>query len=324
MFFKNSQSARKNPFDAIFQKVEFQDVIKNKSCVPDFPYIVDIELTNHCNLKCIFCGQQAMNRKKGFLKDEILKKVIDECAIYNTPIRFIRWGEPFLHEKIIVFFKYIKSKNLLLHVTNNGLVISQKHMEALIDLEINSLIFSFQGGTKEQYEIMRNNTLYHVLKNNVLKMVELRGDKNKPYIHISTTITDETKDQIDSFVNYWGNIVDSVGVGHTNLSRLTSNQINSFEARNKIELLKKHETVKKIYRPCTEVYQKLSIDWDGKVTCCCGDYDNFMTIGDIEESSLYNIWNNSNELKMFRELLNKNYHRSLALCSTCYHAYEEY
>lgn len=322
--FKNPNSKRENPFRKIYDSEKFKTILQHKDNLPKFPFLVDVELTNRCNLNCIFCGQQAMTRPKGFISEEIIKKVADECSQHQTPIRFIRWGEPFLHPKIIDFSRYIKSKGLLLHITNNGLAIKESDMKALIEIGVDSLIFSFQGATKEEYEKMRNNQRYDELKANVLKIVELREDREKPFIHISSTMTNETEKEINNFFNYWGNIVDSVGVGKTNLSRISTHQIKSFEILGKHETLRKQETIKKIYRPCTEVYQKLSVDWDGKVSCCCGDYDNFMTIGDINDSTLYELWHNSPKLKMFREMLDNNMHKSLTLCSTCYHFYEEF
>jgi len=324
MIFENPNLKRENPFRRIYDSEEFKSVLMRKDAAPSFPYLLDVELTNHCNLRCIFCGQQAMTRNKGFMSEEIFKKVINECSKYKTPVRLIRWGEPFLHPKIIDFCRYVKSKGLILHVTTNGLTIKEDDMKSLLELELDSMIFSFQGSTKEQYEIMRNNNRHDELRENVLKMVKIRGDKDKPFIHISSTVANDTKEQIKTFVDYWGHIVDSVGIGNTHLSRLSTHQIKSLETITKLEALKEQETLKKCYKPCMEVYQKLSVDWDGKVTCCNSDFDNFMTVGDLAESSIFDIWNKSKELKVFREILNKNLHRSLSLCSTCYHTYEEF
>lgn len=108
----NPNSNRKNVFRNTYDNTLFKTILENKEKLPKFPFIVDIEVTNHCNLNCLFCGQQAMTRPKGFMSKEIFEKVVDECAKYSTPIRIIRWGEPFLHKEIIEFCKYIKSKNL--------------------------------------------------------------------------------------------------------------------------------------------------------------------------------------------------------------------
>lgn len=324
MLFKNINSTRKNPFRKIYDSKNYKTVLRRKERPEDFPYLVDVELTNHCNLNCLFCGQQVMKRPKGFMDEKVFKKIADECAKFSTPIRLIRWGEPFLHPKIIDFCRYAKSKNLLLHITNNGLAIKESDMWALVEMGLDSLIFSFQGADKEGYELMRNNKFYDNLAANVLKFVEIRGKKKKPFIHISSTMLNEPPEKINKFVKYWGGIVDSVGVGSTNLSRLSRNQIKSLEVAKKLNGLKNQETVEKIYRPCTEVYQKLSVDWDGKVTCCCNDFDNFLTVGNINQSSLHYIWHNSRDLKIFRELLDKEKFKSLTLCSTCYHTYKEF
>ncbi len=324
MLFKNPHSKRENPFRKIYDHKDFKRVLSQKQNLPQFPYLLDVELTNHCNLSCLFCGQQAMTRSKGFMSEKILNRIVDECKKYHTPIRFIRWGEPFLHPQIIDFCKYVKSKGLILHITNNGLAIKESQMKELIELEVDSLVFSFQGATKKQYELMRDNRRYEELKENVTNMVRLRRDKEKPFVHISSTMTSETKEEIETFINQWCYIVDSIGIGKTNLSRLSAHQINSFKTIDEVELLKKQETIKKCYKECAEVYQKLSVDWDGKVTCCCGDFDNFLVVGDLTQATLFDIWNNSKELKIFRELLAKNKHKSLTLCSTCYHTYEEF
>ena len=155
-------------------------------------------------------------------------------------------------------------------------------------------------------------------------IVKERGEEEKPYIHVSCTITNESKSQVNKFIKYWGNIADSVGVGKTNLSRFNLAQIKKFKNIGKFEEIKKQETIKKVYKPCKEVYQKLSVDWDGKVSACCGDYDQYLTVGDTNKQALEKIWNKSEKLKAIRVLLDKGCFRSLALCSTCFHTYEEF
>jgi len=324
MFFKNPKSRRENQFRKVYDSPQFLNVLENIEKPTKFPFLVDVELTNNCNLSCIFCGQQAMTRKKGFMSRRVFKKIVDECSNYKTPIRLIRWGEPFLHPKVFDFLKYAKDKKLLVHITTNGLLLDPQKMRKIVDLELDSLIFSFQGVTKKEYQLMRNNHFYDKLKNNILQMIRIRDRKDKPYIHISCTVTNESRKQIDKFINYWGHIVDSVGIGKTNLSRFSASQIKKFETIGKLQELKKQETIKKIYRPCTEIYQKLSVDFDGRVSACCADYDNYLTVGKLNKQSLKEIWQKSEKLRTFRFLLNKKCFRSLTLCSTCYHTYEEF
>ena len=202
--------------------------------------------------------------------------------------------------------KYIKKKKLLLHITNNGLAIKEKHMKALVDLKVDSIIFSFQGATKDEYQLMRDNKRYDELVKNIKKLIKIRGKKSKPYIKITSTMLDDTPEDIEKFMKLWEGIVDEVRIGKTipfwNPKRL----IKLYGAK---------------YRPCSEVYQKTSVDWDGKISACCGDYDNLLTIGEIQNTTLKEAWNGE-KLNAIRTLLDNNMHRCLTKCSTCTFAHE--
>ena len=283
--------------------------VYNKPYNEDFPNIIDIELTNHCNLNCLMCSRQFMTRKEGYMSEEIFKRIIDTCQKHNTAIRLIRWGEPFLHPNILEWCKYVKSKGLLLHITTNGVLLTEKDLEKILKIGIDSIIFSLQGTDQEGYEYMRDNRKYQKLVNTISKLLRMRKDGDKPFIHISTTVTDESQEEIDEFTEFWENTigVDSVGVGKTNLSR--------FEEDNMIGV----DTGKKEYIPCNEVFTKLSVDWDGKITACCGDYDNLLTIGHVDDG-IEEVWNGK-RLECIRHILDNMDHRMLTLCNKCYSAH---
>jgi len=323
MEFHNPGSGRQNPFRGVYDCVEYVKAWQRKDTLLPFPLLVDIELTNHCNLKCFFCGQVVMNREKGFMSRDTFTKVADECARHKAAVRLIRWGEPFLHKNIVEFCRYMKAKGIMVHITTNGIPLTEAGMEAMVEMQLDSIKFSFQGATKEKYQAMRNNDKYDTLKANIEKLIRIRGDKTAPYIHISSTMTDESADQIEAFTQYWGHIVDSVGTGKTNMSMFPVELLPPDpELRRNVASLRRSESIVKEYRPCGEIYRKLSVDWDGKVTCCCSDYDNHLTVGHVAESSLEDIWKHSKSLRAFRDLLDNNQHRSLTRCAMCYHEYE--
>lgn len=319
----NPTSKRRNVFKDVYDNPAFKDVLVGRDKLPQFPFLVDIEVTNFCNLECIFCGQRIMTRARGYMTDKIFRKVVDECEKHNTPIRLIRWGEPFLHPDIISFIAYIKNeKNIPLHISTNGLSINEAQLDKIVELSLDSILFSFQGVTKKEYEKMRNNNRYDELESNIKKLIAIRGDKLKPYIHISTSVTNESESEINNFMSYWGNIVDSVSAGKTNLSRIYSLQENTNKKLNDIEALLGGETLEKVYLPCKEIYQKLSVNYDGSVSACSTDFNNYMIVGDLNENSLKEIWNRSERLKAYRILLDNMQHNGLTLCRVCYPRYK--
>jgi radical SAM protein with 4Fe4S-binding SPASM domain len=283
---------RRNIFNTIYGSKEYQ----TSKSLP-MPAIVDIEMTNHCNLRCKMCDRQRMSRLRGFMPEHIFCKVVDECQKYKIPLRFIGWGEPFLHPKLIDYLEY--AKPLALHVTNNGQIISERNMRDLVKLGLDSIIFSFQGATKKGYEEMRIGSDYDKLIRNINKLIEIRGNKDKPFIHVSSTMTNESRDEISAFVNHWNATVDSVGFGKTNMHDQAGD---------------------KDYRPCMEVWHKLTVKWDGQVSACCGDFDNTLVVGNMKDFTLKEIWEGE-ELKAVRTLLDNNRHRSLTLCKDCVASY---
>jgi len=297
-------------FKELYNSKDYRDVLKNKPSL--FPFIIDVELTNHCNFNCVFCGQREMKREKGFMSTKMFKEIVEECRLWKVPIRLIRWGEPLLHPNIVEYCQHIKDNNLPLHITTNGSMLTDEMIEAFVEMGVDSIIFSMQGATKKGYEQMRGNH-YELLEENIEKLFVARGRKKKPYIQITSTMTNETKEEIKAFIDYWEKTVDEVSIGKTNLSRVKVSPE-----------LKKQETIKKEYRPCTEVYQKLSVDWDGKVSCCCADWDRFMTVGDLSENTLQEIWGSSKRLKAFRKILDAMGHKKLEMCKKCYHTYKDF
>lgn len=73
---------------------------------------------------------------------------------------------------------------------------------------------------------------------------------------------------------------------------------------------------------CPEVFNKLSINWDGTVSACCMDYDNEMLVGDVKEQSLRMIWNGK-KMKDYQQLIAEDNHWYLPLCQNCYDLREE-
>jgi radical SAM protein with 4Fe4S-binding SPASM domain len=68
---------------------------------------------------------------------------------------------------------------------------------------------------------------------------------------------------------------------------------------------------------CPEVFGKVSIDWDGRITACCSDYNRAMIIGDIKKDSLYTIFHND-LVKEYRKILRKKEFEKIPHCSRCF------
>jgi len=263
-------------------------------------------------------GVGSVKRKKGYMEDQVFNKIVKEIEYYKTPIRFVRCGEPFLHPKIIEYIRILKSIGSIVHINTNGFLLDEEMMDNILDVGLDSIKFSFQGVDRKSYHEMRNKDFFQELLNRVRMLYEKRGDLDKPFIQASTTITYETPEQVNNFRERLKSDVDLLTVGRTILEYIDIEKckLNDRE-RSMLLYLKKQESVVKKHLECPEVFDKLSINWDGTVSACCWDYDNKMLVGDLKENSLKQIWE-SQRMHKFQSLLADMRHNDLELCSTCY------
>ncbi len=311
---------RVNPFRSIYDICNSGTAQSKINNLPMFPRIIDIEISNHCNFHCLMCytGNMASRRKRGFMPEDIYLKFLDQISPHHTPIRFIGWGEPTLHPQWLHYFEEAKKRNLLVHFNTNGSTLTQEIVEKLLQLNIDSIKFSFQGVDRVSYKEMRNIDFFDKLIKNVSMIHKARGEQVNPFIHVSTTTTYESNDTISDFNSRLSSITDLVTVGRTVLDHVDLNRVKLCEdAKNRLAYLKTCQSVNKVHPDCPEIFDKLSINWDGKISACCGDYDDLMVVGNIISDPLSDIWSNP-LMNNYRRILANNDHDKLTLCRNCW------
>jgi sulfatase maturation enzyme AslB (radical SAM superfamily) len=247
---------------------------------------VNIEVTNHCNIKCKMCPVSGkMQRQKGFMGFSLFKKIIDD----NPQIEFIlpfQWGEPFLHKDIFEMVKYAASKGIRVMLTSNGTLLDEQTCHKIIDSGLLRITFSVDG-VGDTYTGIRG-VSYSALKNNILMLKKIRDErKSNLKIDISMVVFKDTEQEVEKLFSEWKPLVDRVQVipVFTQMERKTS---------------------------CRELWRGMAVVlWDGRVTVCCADYDGGMAYGDANKESLAAIWNGQRMRKLRRE------HRQGKFSGTC-------
>lgn len=261
-----------------------------------------------------------MQRTRGFMPEEVVQALVDNIVKYQIPgARFIRWGEPTLHPSYIEILKRVKAAGALVHINTNGSLLNSGQISELVAMQLDSLKFSFQGADEGTYNEMREGGDYKRLLGIIKEMARIRGNSLLPYIQISTTLTGESAEQIENFKHDIEDYCDYYNVGYTKLTHLNVDNMNiDDEEKEKIRKLQEHEKICHEYRDvCMEAFDKLSINWNGDVTLCCGDYDNFMIVGNILDMDLKQLFT-SLAANQYRDLIVKKQYGRIKCCSTCY------
>ena len=290
---------KKNPFREIWDHPLYNNAYNHN--LPGYPLLVDVELTNKCNIICLFCDRQIMEREQGLMSEELFRKIVDDIS-KNSPflkaIKFSRWGEPSLHPEFYKFIRIAKEKGLKIHVTSNGLLLNPEKC-----LNIDSLNISMQGLNKEEYTKIRNNDQYDRLVDNIMQIMAM---EERPFVNLSVTVLDETEEEINEFKEKWLTLVDAIGFGQTSFVRV-DNQ----------EMLKR-QTWEGRAKPCNDVLTRLSVDWDGCITPCCADFDRHLMICNIKDNTIKELWTNK-RITEIREIMKNGEWEKMKFCQTCSH-----
>jgi len=313
-------SPRTNPFAPYYRVMNTIDPLDKLKNLPDFPRLMDVELTNICNFHCLMCpvGTNVQVRPKGYMSEEVFNRVLDQAALHATPLRFILWGEPTLHPRWLDWMETAVARGVLVHFNTNGSRITEDDMRRLVASGVQSVKFSFQGVDQASYREMRNTDYFEELLAKVKLLYEIRGDAPFPYIHVSTTITYEGPELVAAFRERVSAFTDKVTVGRTELERFdVSGAKLSEEERAALTRMKSEEHLVRKHPKCPEVFDKLSVYWDGRVSPCCRDFDGYMLLGDVQSQPLAELWK-SEQVAFYRDCLAKGEYDRFKLCKVCW------
>ena len=69
--------------------------------------------------------------------------------------------------------------------------------------------------------------------------------------------------------------------------------------------------------PCRFLWIAMVVLWNGKVPLCCVDYEGKVTLGDLNEISINDVWNGE-PLRTIRQKHLCKERNEVPLCSSCY------
>lgn len=311
---------REHPLKKVYKIIDCpnrEDKINN---IPEFPRIIELEITNVCNFQCSMCktGNGTAKRPKGFMDLGTFKKVLAEVKGRTTALKFVGQGESTLHPQFYEIVELAKKQGVICHLTTNGSKLDRTAMQKLVNIQIDSIKFSFQGVDEEGYFTLRGKRDFCELIDKIKMLKELRGTNEYPFITIGTSVTNESEEDIKRFRMMAEKIADKVEVGTTTLEFLNENMIENPDEKEKLIQLKKRQTLcKKRYSICNQVFDVLTVRWDGSVSACCADNDGVMVCGNLKTDSLIDVWNGS-KLAHYRDILSRNEFDKLPLCKDCY------
>ena len=255
---------------------------------PTLPDIVQIESTNLCNAKCVFCPRDEMHRRQGVMEFDLFRKIVDECAELGiTHVRVHNYGEPFLDKQLVEKVRYAKGRGIReVGMISNGSLITEELAQGMIDAGLDAINISVDASGKEVFESTRLNLEYDVVIRNVETLVRLRNaaGKRRPKLILSFVRQNNSADE-QQFIEHWRKVADKIHI--TDLH----NWAGTLNATSDVNF------------PCYRMWQTFTVLWDGRVSLCCADFDGRHILGDLRTQSIAQVWNGPAYLEVRRQHL---------------------
>ena len=132
--------------------VEFERLLRRRRLCGK-PYILIIDATSVCNLRCALCptGQGQVKRSPSRMDFDDFRRVTDCLADYLYEVSLHNWGEPFLHPKLFDMVEYASSRNIGTSISSNLNVLADEQLERIFSSGLEYLVVSLDGTTQESY-----------------------------------------------------------------------------------------------------------------------------------------------------------------------------
>ena len=241
-------------------------------------WMLAIEPTNQCNLKCKICLSKG-SRKEGFMKSSIFNEAIIQARDMGVKrIAMPLAGEPLLHPNFLKLLRVACAMMPeVIYFTNGNYLDEEKAMES-VNYGTSMINISLDGIGKK-HEEMRPGSDYRRVKRNIERLIEIRGKNIKPIISVNMVLYDQSPNDIKDFLDEWVGKVDQVGVSDSYSSSFYYDYLHDF--------WKESPTYDAKY--CGYLYYYMAVLWDGRVIPCC-DVTGREVVGDLNKESLQDIW----------------------------------
>jgi radical SAM protein with 4Fe4S-binding SPASM domain len=280
------------------------EAFPQRKVLDGFAPCLQVEPTSICNYRCVFCYQidEDFTKKSaghmGMMSLETFKRIVDEAVGQCEAITLASRGEPLVCPKIEEMLRYASGKFLAFKMNTNAWFLDEAKCHAILQSDLNTLVFSADAASEPIYSQLRvGGTLERVLANvRRFRDIQIKQyPKSRTITRVSGVQVPGTPD-LDQMEQFWGELVDQVAFVKYNPWE------NTYE-----------QPVNGIETPCSDLWRRMFVWWDGVVNPCDVDYKSTMAVGNVTERGLADLWRSEG----YERLRVRHLQKQRSQCSPC-------
>ena len=283
------------------------------------PFVIQIEASGFCNLRCSFCPVNDDTTQGIIQKDmmtfDTFKLIVDSCSEFQQKIKVLRIigiGEPLLNKDLPDFIQYSKNSGHFekIEVVTNGILLEPELGDKLVSAGLDVLKISLLGLDAESYfTFAKTQVNTDAIYKNLKDFFRCRNNCGV-YIKI---LKRALKTELDEhfFYERFGQISDYIYIEEIieNWPEFYSGAVTEVTVRFGLD---QYQTTKNI---CIQPFLLMCVAANGDIMPCSVDWKRSLLLDNINQShSLLSVWNIKTLFKLRTELLTE--HRN-SFCSSC-------
>ncbi|MBD3290623.1 radical SAM protein [candidate division KSB1 bacterium] len=293
------------------------------------PYILTIEPTNRCNLKCPQCatGSGKISRAPADMTFSTFQKIIDELKNELCYIVLFNQGEPFLNGRLFDFIKYAKRHRMYVISSTNGHFLTEEICRRTIASGLDQLIISLDGTDQQTYGKYRGGGNFKKVVNGIRNIVRIKDEMGarRPVISVQFLVIKHNAHQIPEIremsreLNVDRLLLKTVQV-ESNADGCefvpSNNKLSRYERTGDRFILQNPNRVF-----CSRLWTSATILSNGAVVPCCFDKNGDFTMGVVNQHNNFTqIWSSEGYEKFrrnFTHRINARRQHTIRICENC-------
>ena len=293
------------------------------------PFMMMVEPTNLCNLRCPLCpsGNGQMKRPRGTMELATFQRLIDQAGGHLLLLMLWNQGEPFINKHLLEMVRYARARRIPTMTSTNGHFIgTPAEAREVVESGLDEVIISFDGVDQETYSRYRvGGQIEKVFEGTrLLARAKAELGSDTPLINLQFIVFRHNEEEVataqrlardlgaDKFLVKTAQIYD---VAEADLFLPEAEEFRRYEDLASGDLKVKGQPA----RGCKVLWYSTTVNWNGDVAPCCFDKDVDFPLGYTDEQAFADIWKGSAYTRFRQRLLRDRL--GLDMCRNCSEGY---
>lgn len=294
------------------------------------PFTVLIEPSSLCNFRCIQCFQ-SIKTDSYFIKNRSnmpmhrFQRIIEQLQAWPGPkakvLKLSLYGEPLVNSEFCEMLRLAREADIAerIETTTNASLLSPEIAEQLVDNQLDYARVSIYASDQIKHRDVTGSDMdIHKIHENLRVLQGIKKNKGSVKPFVSCKMLDSYGEENELFIGMYQDVADEIYIDkpHSWIKVDGADFITSYYKDDMKVVTDDLENNSTRRIACPMAFTTMAVRSNGDTSPCCVDFIGGTNLGNIDESTLQEIWNSDNWYDFQKMQLENRKHENYA-CARC-------